>query len=121
MTRPEIRSAQETADPSLVLIDVTLRDGGYVNHHSWSRSQARAIVAGCAKAGVPYSEVGYFRPGRHAERGDFLPAGCCPPGYLSELREVCAGVTLTVMAHARDVRLTDYQMLADCGVGLVRL
>ncbi len=104
-----------------VLVDVTLRDGGYVNNHSWSRSQSLAIVASCARGGIPFSEVGYFRPRQHADRGESFPAACCPPDYLEALHAASPAVTLTVMAHLRDVRTADYKLLADCGAGMVRL
>jgi 4-hydroxy 2-oxovalerate aldolase len=105
----------------LVLVDVTLRDGGYVNNHSWSRPQALEIVASCERAGIPFSEVGYFRPRQHAARGESFPAACCPPDYLEALHAASPAVALTVMAHLRDVQTADYKLLADCGAGMVRL
>jgi 4-hydroxy 2-oxovalerate aldolase len=105
---------------SIVLLDVTLRDGGYVNEHSWSRDDALAIVTSCAEAKIPYCEVGYFRPRRHEADGDRTPTACCPPAYLTDLHDRCPGIVTVVMAHARDVELTDYQRLAELGVGMVR-
>ncbi|HZB33780.1 MAG TPA: hypothetical protein VE465_26710 [Streptosporangiaceae bacterium] len=105
----------------MILVDVTLRDGGYVNGHSWSGEQAAAIVSACVEAQIPYCEVGYFRPRRHDTDGAQLPTASCPPDYLRRLRADHSGVTLVAMAHAADVELTDYARLADAGVGLVRL
>src|SRR5262249_38617044 len=62
-----------------------------------------------------------FRPRQHADRGAEFPAACCPPDYLEALRAASPEVTLTAMTHMRDVQLTDYKLLADCGAGMVRL
>lgn len=103
------------------LLDVTLRDGGYVNGHSWSRQQAAAVVSACTDAAINYCEVGYYRPMRHQEDGTDRPTACSPDDYLADLHERYPNVTLTVMAHARDVSTSDYRRLAECGVGMVRL
>lgn len=105
----------------LTLIDVTLRDGGYVNQHLWSQADATAIVSACAAAQVMHCEVGYFRPRRIEADGTRQLAACCPPAYLSELHERSPEVTLVAMAHAHDLELGDYQVLRDNGVGMVRM
>lgn len=105
----------------ITLLDVTLRDGGYVNGHSWSRADAMTVVASCAAAQLSYSEVGYFRPARHEVDGPALPASCCPPDYLRALGEGNPGLTLVAMVHGRDVSLDDYRMLSELGIGMVRM
>jgi 4-hydroxy 2-oxovalerate aldolase len=110
---------EPTAD-RITVLDVTLRDGGYVNGHSWSRRDAATVVEACAAAHVSYCEVGYFRPHREGPV-DRWPAASCPPDYLRELSVLSGGMTLGVMAHARDVELADFARLAALGVGLVRL
>lgn len=108
-----------------VLVDVTLRDGGYVNGHSWGLQQARQVVLACTAAGIPLTEVGYLRPARHDVDGDTAPAASCPPGYLEDLCATAGadhGPTgLVVMAHARDVTPDDLAGLARYGVRLVRM
>ena len=103
------------------LIDVTLRDGGYVNQHSWSLSDAKELLTASAAAEIKYSEVGYFRPRRHETDGTDRPAACCPPQYLSALNEHSPETGLVVMVHARDVDLGDYRVLSDNGVSMVRM
>jgi len=104
------------------ILDVTLRDGGYVNGHSWSLPDAQRIVRAAADAGIPSAEVGYFRPGRQRVDGDSHPAASCPPEYLEKLRATAAGaITLVVMAVQKDVPPERYRDLADHGVAMVRL
>lgn len=105
----------------VIIVDVTLRDGGYVNLHSWSQQDANAIISACEQARIPLCEIAYFRPRRHADDGARQPAACCPPDYVSELRARAGDVALTAMAHARDVDTADYRMLRDSGVDMVRM
>lgn len=111
----------KSTENGVTLLDVTLRDGGYVNGHAWTRADAAAVVAACVDARITYCEVGYFRPRRHESDGERLPAACCPPDYLAELRGRHSDITLVAMCHARDVNLNDYRMLTEMGVGLVRM
>src|SRR5918999_842656 len=104
------------------VLDVTLRDGGYVNGHRWSHSDARNIVRACVQGGIRAAEVGYFRPERHDVDGDTRPSASCPPHYLDALSVVAGGdTTLVAMAHRKDVRPERYRQLARRGVGMVRL
>lgn len=102
------------------VIDVTLRDGGYVNNHSFSLQQAAGLVSGLSKAGLDFVEVGYYRP---REERDFSgrPAGCCPMWYLDALAKADRRARLVAMAHVHQVTGDDYRRLADHGVAMVRL
>ncbi|MCP9943859.1 hypothetical protein LUX12_02085 [Streptomyces somaliensis] len=102
-------------------MDVTIRDGGYVNGHSWTVAQATRLVTACRAAGVPYIEIGYLRPGRHAVDGDEAPSASCPPAYLERVAEAAAGIDTVVMAHAKDTVPEDLARLADFGVSMVRM
>ncbi|MCW2610311.1 MAG: 4-hydroxy 2-oxovalerate aldolase [Actinomycetota bacterium] len=117
-----LSSSQVTPLRDTRLLDVTIRDGGYVNRHSWTREQALRLAAASAEAGVRCIEIGYFRPARHAVDGDAAPAASCPPDYLEALRnKLPEATTLVAMVHAKDVSLAHYRQLADLGVGFVRL
>ncbi|QNP68347.1 hypothetical protein IAG44_01910 [Streptomyces roseirectus] len=116
------------SDHKIALLDVTLRDGGYVNKHSWTAGQAQQVVRACAAAGVPFTEVGYLRPARHGAEDDTAPSASCPPRYLEALQaeaslgvDAGTGTGLVVMAHARDTGPSDLAGLARSGVRLVRM
>ena len=49
------------AQNDLMLLDCTLRDGGYVNDWKWGFPQARAIIQALVKAKVDAVEVGFLR------------------------------------------------------------
>lgn len=102
-----------------VILDVTLRDGGYVNNHEFDISQAKYIVSGLSRANVPNIEVGYFRPwlAEDPER----PATRCPIDYLRGLSDCAGHSSLVVMMHPRQASPGNYEKLVDAGVSLVRL
>ncbi|WP_214103834.1 hypothetical protein [Acrocarpospora catenulata] len=103
------------------VLDVTLRDGGYVNRHAWSLSDAIRVVRAVADGGVLSVEVGYFRPERHDVDGGTVPAASCPPYYLEKLRATAADTTTLVVMVREPVPAAHYRELADLGVGMVRL
>ncbi|WP_091450440.1 beta/alpha barrel domain-containing protein [Actinokineospora iranica] len=102
------------------LVDVTLRDGGYMNEHSWTRKDSAMVVEACEQARILLCEVGYFRPRLHTAEGKSRPAYCSPPDYLVELRERFPQVVMTVMARPADVEPADYRALAEGGASVVR-
>ena len=100
------------------LLDVTLRDGGYVNGHSFSVVEAERLVSTLAGAGLSLIEVGYIRPRRHGS-ADGRVVACCPASYLARLHQAAGTAQLVVMVHAADVELSDYSLLAENCVSLV--
>src|ERR1700676_3263549 len=106
--------------PLPCLLDVTLRDGGYVNNHSWTHDAAVRIITTAARANVPIAEIGYFRPRRHEVDGDDLPAASCPADYITRMGPAAGwDMLLAVMVPQADVRLDDYRFLAEHSVAMV--
>lgn len=102
------------------LLDVTLRDGGYVNGWNFSTPTAVRIVSTLSKASIPFIEVGYFRP-RIKSNGTENPGPmCCTSKYLDAVAEVKGRSEITVMVHLQDIREDDFGFLADHGVSRVR-
>ncbi|MFI1972833.1 pyruvate carboxyltransferase [Streptomyces cinnamoneus] len=102
------------------LLDVTLRDGGYVNRHSWAADQAERVVRSVVRAGVERVEVGYFRPRRHDADGATAPTASCPSGFLARLRRAAPRARLAVMVRPGDTAPEDYAALPALGVTTVR-
>lgn len=103
------------------LLDVTLRDGGYVNEWNFPLTDALGIVSTLSAGGVPYIEVGYYRP-RPATNGAGRAglSSRCGHEYLDAVARVRGKSKLTVMVHLNDVLLTDYAFLADHDISCVR-
>ncbi len=108
-------------DTALQILDVTLRDGGYINDHAFTLTQARHIVECLADAGIAAVEVGYFRRRNPAYRGRTGPA-VCDEAYL---RGVCGaaragGIRAGIMIRPRDTEPVDLLEARDAGITLVR-
>ena len=118
--RPVLDDATDDRAP-ITLLDVTLRDGGYINDHRWTPAQAAALTTACARAGVGIVEAGYYRPRLHSTSGRAQPAACCPPAYLETLAEAAGDATVAVMVQPGDASAQQLADLARSGVRLVRL
>ena len=100
------------------LFDVTIRDGGYVNGHTWTTGQAESVVRAVAAAGIPYTEIGYLRdPFDDAVR----VSACCPPDYLERLAGTAGATSPVVMVRPGEVGLDRLRSLPEHGVAMVRV
>nr|ACG70820.1 HMG-CoA lyase-like protein [Streptomyces fradiae] len=89
--------------------DVTLRDGGYLNDHSWTADRAHAVVRAVSAAGVRRIEVGY------ANAGAAFPS----PALLGDLVAAAGPATVVMMVKPFGDE-PDWAALAGRGVGAVR-
>lgn len=102
---------------SPLLLDVTIRDGGYVNGHNWTIAEASSVVRAMEAARVPVVEVGYLR----APTGDRLnPAARCEPHYLETLAAQVRDTRLVVMVRPGETTPESLKGLASSGVGMAR-
>lgn len=102
------------------LIDVTLRDGGYVNGFDFSLETAKHIVSGLQKAGVDWIEIGYRNGPAKGTAGLGMTAAT-DDDYISALREFAPLARLVVMLHPHNIQGEDLQSLKQLGVSLVRV
>jgi len=105
------------------ILDVTLRDGGYVNDWQFLIPNALAIVSTLAKGGMPYIEVGYYHPPHSSSNGSGRfsgPSAYCQHEYLEAVSRVSGNSKLGVMVHLNEVQSTDYVFLADHHISVVR-
>jgi len=101
------------------ILDVTLRDGGYLNGFSFSIEEGCAIARAAHEARVPGVEIGYFIPrqttpddlGRKGYSLDYIEqvSACCHPDAQS-----------VVMIPPGAALASDYIDLAERGVDVVR-
>jgi 4-hydroxy 2-oxovalerate aldolase len=107
---------------SVRLLDVTLRDGGYVNDHNFSDNEAYSIVNGLGKANIEYAELGYYRPSQIDSSGRFRQGpAVSDPEYLAGFMDAGTSPKLVVMVHLDRVTLKEYKMLSDLNISLVRV
>lgn len=101
-----------------IVLDVTLRDGGYLNDHRWTPAQACAIVRGVAASGIAYAEVGYLAtpPGDRAR-----PSACCDDAYLEAVAGAAGDTGIAVMVRPGAATADDLSRLARHGVAMIRV
>jgi 4-hydroxy 2-oxovalerate aldolase len=100
------------------LLDVTLRDGGYLNDHGWTVAQAAAVVRAVAAAGIAYAEVGYLTT---PPCDPLRPSACCDEGYLEALAACAGGTGLVVMVRPGAARISDLDRLVPHRIAMVRV
>ncbi|MFJ3880218.1 hypothetical protein ACIPW5_22520 [Streptomyces sp. NPDC090077] len=119
MTAPTL-ARQPVQQASRVLVtDVTLRDGGYLNGHTWTDEQALAVVRAVAACGVPRIEVGYAT-GAAAPDARRTPGGLPPAELLDALVDAASPATVLMMVKP-GTGAPDWKALAARGVGGVRI
>lgn len=102
------------------LLDVTLRDGGYVNGFSFSVQQSCEIAALIREAGIPFVELGYFIPGRTVTPDD-LGRKSYTLEHIAEAAKCCQpGTSPVVMIPPGVASRADYQALARAGIKGIR-
>lgn len=101
-----------------MLLDVTLRDGGYVNHHEWTLQEAVSVVRTMEAARIPFVEVGYLRP---ALGVSLHPSKRCEAAYLETLAAQVQDTRLAVMARPGESGPRLVRGLAAQGVGMLRV
>lgn len=103
------------------IIDVTLRDGGYRNNFAFTPEYASTTVGQLAEVGVYAAEVGYCN-GSFVRKAEHGANSAVSPAYLDGLRQAARGqLGLCVMVHPRNVDEGDLAMLAEHGVGMIRV
>lgn len=95
-----------TYRPEIRVLDCTIRDGGLMNNHKFSREVVRAVLDTCIEAGIDYVEMGYKASKKIFPPSEFGPWKYCDEEVLRDLvGEKPAGIKLSVMA---DAERTDY-------------
>lgn len=105
---------------SVELLDVTLRDGGYINNHNFPPEIVAHIVSEMDQAGIGRIEVGY-RNGLRKPVPGMGPTGLCPKEYLMTCRQLIRSARLCVMGHPQNLQEHDLKEMRDCRVDSLRL
>ncbi|WFQ78923.1 3-hydroxy-3-methylglutaryl-CoA lyase [Xenorhabdus sp. SF857] len=101
-------------------IDVTLRDGGYLNNFNFTKEYAINHVKTLLKGGVEWFEIGY-------RNGSFKPipniglTGISPDSYISDIHQMVPKAKLVVIAHPHNINVHDIHAMKANGISLLRL
>ncbi|MDN8541819.1 3-hydroxy-3-methylglutaryl-CoA lyase [Erwinia sp. BC051422] len=105
---------------SLEIIDVTLRDGGYVNNFHFSEDDVQSIVYHLDKAHINYIELGYLKGSPFNIKNCGLTSNITPD-LFQRLKTLPKQAKLGVMAHPKNVVSEDISRLVDVGLDLIRI
>jgi len=94
-----------TYRPELKVIDCTVRDGGLMNDHNFSREFVSAIYTATSGAGIDYMEIGYKAAGRLYSRDKYGTWKFCTEDDMRAAIGEKRGTRISVMA---DAERTDY-------------
>ncbi|MGB3652971.1 MAG: hypothetical protein WBA41_17380, partial [Rivularia sp. (in: cyanobacteria)] len=100
---------------SVELLDVSLRDGGYRNQFSFSRTHSIKVAETLALAGLRNIEIGY----RNGYEGGVT--GMCDDNYIVALNELISDCRLCVMVHPDKITQSEIKTLCRLGIYLVRV
>jgi 4-hydroxy 2-oxovalerate aldolase len=108
-------------DGPVHILDVTLRDGGYINNHAFTLSQAKHIVENLADSGIAAVEVGYLRR-RNAAYAERTGPSVCDSAYLTAVGATARakGIRAGIMIRPHDTEPVDLLEAGEAGISLVR-
>lgn len=104
-------------DNKLNVIDVTLRDGGYVNDHSFTLNEACSIVNKLQLSNIELIEVGYFKC--QSVYNPYQGSKTCHKEYLRRLQGNKKRY-FVLMVRPGDTLPNDYSMIVDYGIKMIR-
>ncbi len=107
--------------PGPLVLDCTIRDGGYLNEWFFESKLVREVYRAVSKAGIDYFEIGF-----RGTDADFDPASYglwrrTPDELIVETVKGIAGAKLAIMADFGKIRADDFAPADESPVTLVRL
>ncbi|MDE1483349.1 3-hydroxy-3-methylglutaryl-CoA lyase [Xenorhabdus bovienii] len=101
-------------------IDVTLRDGGYLNNFNFTTEYAINHVETLTKSGMEWFEIGY-RNGSFKPISNIGLTGMSPDSYIWDIHRAVPEAKLVVIAHPHNINADDIHAMKMNGVSLLRL
>lgn len=107
--------------PSIKLLDCTLRDGGYLNHWQFDSDLVRAVYRASLKSGIDILEIGFRSQEQAFDRNLYGDWRFSDEHKIRELIPGPPGLKLAVMADFGKVDLHQFGHAKESCVQLVRL
>lgn len=105
---------------NIKLLDVTLRDGGWTNNFDFSTDEVNRVISDLDQSGIEYIEIG-LRNGSLKVVPNIGAGGLCHKDYLLHCRSLAKTSKLAVMFHPKNLQLSDFEEMRDCGINMVRM
>jgi 4-hydroxy 2-oxovalerate aldolase len=105
----------------IVVLDCTIRDGGYVNNWHFDKKVAREVYRALSKAGVDIVEIGFRGSEKYFNKKDYGLWKFSAEADIREITQNIHGAKLSVMADFGKIDLEDFCDAKDSLVKIVRL
>ncbi|MFA5117986.1 MAG: hypothetical protein WC695_03930 [Candidatus Omnitrophota bacterium] len=107
--------------PDFLILDCTIRDGGYINNWQFDKKLVRESYRALSKSGVDYIEIGYRATEKYFDKQQYGEWKFCPEALLREVTANIDGSRLAVMADFGKIERADFCRSSDSVVELVRV
>ena len=104
-----------------LILDCTLRDGGYVNRWNFSRELARSVYRSLSKSGVDIVELGFRSTEKYFSRDEYGPWRRTTEEDLRAVTENIRGARVCVMGDYGRIDLEDLEEAKDSCADMVRV
>jgi len=104
-----------------LILDCTIRDGGYVNNWHFDVNTVGEVYRANSKAGVDIVEIGFRGTEEFFSKDEYGLWRFSPDGQIRQAIKGVRGAKLAVMADFGKINLGDFASAQDSPVSLVRL
>ncbi|MDD5440401.1 MAG: aldolase catalytic domain-containing protein [Candidatus Omnitrophica bacterium] len=108
--------------PQIKVLDCTIRDGGLINKHDFSREFARAVYRAISEAGVDYIEMGYKNSKKLFSAKEFgLWKFCEDDDIRRAIEGIESKTKIAVMVDVGRVDIDDIKPASESPVQMIRV
>jgi 4-hydroxy 2-oxovalerate aldolase len=104
-----------------MLLDCTIRDGGYVNDWKFSDEQIRECYIACSKSNIDYMEIGFRNLNKPDFKEKYGETFFCYEEYLNRVIGDINGCKLAVMVTINAFDINDFVPKDESKISMVRV
>lgn len=111
----------EYRDNNIVILDCTIRDGGYLNNWQFDNNLVREVYRSVSKAGIDIMEIGFRGTDKYFDRNKYGQWRFSDEYVLRDIVKGVDGANLSVMADFGKIDLDDFMEADNSIVDMVRV
>ncbi|WP_078394550.1 hypothetical protein [Shouchella patagoniensis] len=104
----------------MILLDVTLRDGGYLNQFNFKYDSIHEILLHLENTNVDYVELGYYKGPASGGEGLGVTANI-NLDVLEYFKELFPKIKFVIMLHPKNVSIEELEVLSNKPIDLIRV
>lgn len=107
--------------PRFMILDCTIRDGGYINNWEFDKKLVREVYRALSKSGVEFVEIGFRGTEKYFDRNKYGLWRFTSEEHIREVTDNIVGAKLSLMADYGKVESNDFCEAKDSVVDLIRI